>query len=80
MLSYAYGELRRSVYRDLEEESFDNIYSLFAAILSQGISYQLKQGLYREYEEKRKGRTWNLFGDGYTCPGPWETGCTVGGL
>lgn len=39
MLSYAYGELRRSVYRDLEEESFDNIYSLFAAILSQGISY-----------------------------------------
>lgn len=54
MLSYAYGELRRSVYRDLEEESFDNIYSLFAAILSQGISYQLKQGLYREYEEKRE--------------------------
>ena len=54
MLSYVLPDLRRSVYRDLEEEPFDNIYSLFAGILEKGISYQLKQGLCREYEEKRE--------------------------
>ncbi|WP_416177218.1 5-methylcytosine-specific restriction endonuclease system specificity protein McrC [Dialister sp.] len=54
MLSYVLPDLRRSVYLDLEKEPFDNIYSLFAGILEKGVSYQLKQGLYREYEEKRE--------------------------
>ena len=49
MLSYAFTTLRESVYEDVQKETFDSIYNLFAAILSKGISLQLKQGLYREY-------------------------------
>ena len=49
MLSYAFSTLRESVYEDVQKESFDSIYNLFAAILSKGIGLQLKQGLYREY-------------------------------
>ena len=49
MLSYAFTTLRESVYEDVQKESFDSIYNLFAAILSKGIGLQLKQGLYRDY-------------------------------
>lgn len=49
MLSYAFTTLRESVYEDVQKETFDSIYNLFAAILSKGIGLQLKQGLYREY-------------------------------
>lgn len=49
MLAYAFQELKQNNYADIEGEAFDNIYDLFAEILSRGISYQLKQGLYREY-------------------------------
>lgn len=49
MLSYAFRELNRGVYEDIEKEDFENIHNLFAAILVKGLSKQLKQGLYREY-------------------------------
>jgi len=49
MLAYAFQELRQNNYAEIEGEKFDDIYDLFAEILSRGISYQLKQGLYREY-------------------------------
>lgn len=47
MLSYAFQILNQSTYDDLAVEEFDEMYSLFAAILSKGIGLQLKQGLYR---------------------------------
>ncbi|MCD2137900.1 5-methylcytosine-specific restriction endonuclease system specificity protein McrC [Salinicoccus halitifaciens] len=49
MLSYAFSVLKQSNYDEIEGEDFDNIHNLFAAILSKGLSQQLKQGLYREY-------------------------------
>ncbi len=49
MLAYAFQELRQNNYAEIEGETFDDIYDLFAEILTRGISYQLKQGLYREY-------------------------------
>lgn len=52
MLSYAFQTLRLSNYKDIATEPFDNIHNLFAAILNKGIGQQLKQGLYREYQNK----------------------------
>ena len=49
MLSYAFTTLNQGGYEDVATEKFENIHNLFAAILSKGISRQLKQGLYREY-------------------------------
>ena len=49
MLSYAFTTLNQGGYEDVATEDFDNIHNLFAAILSKGISRQLKQWLYREY-------------------------------
>lgn len=54
MLAYAFQELRQNNYAEIEGETFDDIYDLFAEILARGISYQLKQGLYREYVAKRE--------------------------
>lgn len=52
MLSYAFQELRQNNYVEIEGETFENIYDLFAEIMAIGISSQLKQGLYREYVDK----------------------------
>ncbi|MCD8116605.1 MAG: 5-methylcytosine-specific restriction endonuclease system specificity protein McrC [Oscillospiraceae bacterium] len=52
MLSYAFQTLRQSDFDDMLTEEFDNVQNLFAAILSKGIGRQLKQGLYREYQNK----------------------------
>ena len=52
MLTYAFQELRRNNYDDISKEDFEYIQDLFAEILYKGISYQLKQGLYREYIER----------------------------
>lgn len=49
MLTYAFQQLRQNNYEKIACEEFDNIYDLFAEILSKGISGQLKQGLHREY-------------------------------
>lgn len=49
MLAYAFQELRHNNYVEIEGEDFKEIYDLFAEILIKGISFQLKQGLHREY-------------------------------
>ncbi len=52
MLSYAFQVLREQGYNSIETERFDNVADLCAAILSKGVSLQLKRGLRREYLEK----------------------------
>ncbi len=54
MLSYAFQVLKQSNYDDVSTETFDHAEDLFAAILSRGISRQLKQGLYRTYITKNE--------------------------
>ena len=49
MLTYAFKELRHNNYEYIAGEDFDNVYDLFAEILSKGVSYLLKQGLHKEY-------------------------------
>ena len=49
MLAYAFQELKQNNYAEIDGEDFDEIYDLFAEILIRGISFQLKQGLHREY-------------------------------
>lgn len=49
MLTYAFKELKHNNYEYIEGEYFDNIYDLFAEILSKGISYLLKQALHKQY-------------------------------
>ncbi|MEE3487589.1 MAG: 5-methylcytosine-specific restriction endonuclease system specificity protein McrC [Bulleidia sp.] len=49
MLSYAFISLKKEEDERIAGEDFDHALDLFAAILSKGISRQLKQGLYREY-------------------------------
>lgn len=49
MLSYAFKDLKHNNYERIDKEKFDNIYDLYAAILSLGISYLLKHGLHKEY-------------------------------
>lgn len=49
MLSYAFRVLNEQGYKDIATEQFNNAAELCAAILSKGISIQLKRGLDREY-------------------------------
>ena len=49
MLAYAFQALRQNHYEKIASEEFEDVYDLFAEILSKGVSQQLKQGLYREY-------------------------------
>ena len=49
MLSYAFHVLNEQGYKDIATEQFDNVAELCAAILSKGISVQLKRGLSRDY-------------------------------
>ena len=49
MLSYAFQELRRNNYADIAGEDFNNVHDLFAEILVHSVSFQLKQGLHKEY-------------------------------
>lgn len=51
MLSYAFQALKREEYDDIAGEKFEDLYNLFAAILSKAISGQIKTGLYRTYIE-----------------------------
>ena len=52
MLAYAFTNLTRADYKKISAEEFDNLHNLFAAILSKGISDQLKHGLYLQYTNK----------------------------
>lgn len=49
MLSYAFQELMKNNYEEIAGEDFEEIYDLFAEILTRGVSSQLKQGLHRTY-------------------------------
>lgn len=51
MLAYAFQQLKQNNYEDIAGEKFDEIHDLFAEILARGISFQLKQGLHKEYIE-----------------------------
>lgn len=54
MLSYAFTTLRQSDDDKIDTERFEDIHNLFAAILAKGIGRQLKQGLYREYINRKE--------------------------
>ena len=54
MLSYAFTTLNQGGYENVATEEFDNLHNLFAAILAKGIGKQLKQGLYREYLNRKE--------------------------
>ena len=41
MLTYAFKELKHNNYEYISGENFDNIYDLFAEIISKGMSYLL---------------------------------------
>lgn len=49
MLSYAFRVLNEQGYKSIQTEQFHNVAELCAAILTRGVSYQLKRGLGREY-------------------------------
>ena len=49
MLAYAFQVLNEQGYRNIATEDFENTAELCAAILSRGISIQIKRGLGREY-------------------------------
>ena len=49
MLSYAFQVLNEQGYKNIATEQFNNVTDLCAAILTKGISVQLKRGLGREY-------------------------------
>ncbi|MBE6371633.1 MAG: 5-methylcytosine-specific restriction endonuclease system specificity protein McrC [Lentisphaerae bacterium] len=53
MLTYAFSDLHQSCMEDIAVEKFDNIHDLFASILVNGISLQLKRGLHRTYLERQ---------------------------
>ena len=52
MLSYAFQVLTEQGFKKIETEEFENVAELCAAILTKGVSLQLKRGLGREYIEK----------------------------
>ena len=54
MLSYAFSTLHQDEYESIATEEFENLHNLFAAILAKGISWQLKQGLYRDYQNRQE--------------------------
>lgn len=54
MLSYAFTSLNQGEYENIAAEEFENIHSLFAAILAKGIGKQIKQGLFRDYIKFQK--------------------------
>ena len=54
MLSYAFTILNQGEYDQIAAEEFDHLHNLFAAILAKGICRQLKQGLYREYVNRKE--------------------------
>ena len=52
MLTYAFRVLHQTNYEKIEAESFDRIDNLFAAIIDGGLTQLLKQGLYKEYQNR----------------------------
>ena len=58
MLAYVCDALTLSEFKDMEkEEDFENIYDMFASVLEQRISFQLRRGLHREYRSNTEEMT-----------------------
>lgn len=55
MLCYAYKDLQEQGTVSVDPEEFENIHQLMADIIIRGVSYQLKKGLFRNYEEHMEG-------------------------
>ncbi|HEL0590400.1 5-methylcytosine-specific restriction endonuclease system specificity protein McrC [Streptococcus equi subsp. zooepidemicus] len=49
MMAYAFQTLNEQGYKDVATEQFNNVAELCAAILTKGVSLQIKRGLGREY-------------------------------
>ena len=54
MLSYAFQVLNEQGFKSIEMEEFNNVAELCAAILSKGVSLQLKRGLGHDYVNKKE--------------------------
>lgn len=54
MLAYAFQVLNEQTYRNLATEEFANTADLFAAILTKGISSQIKRGLGKAYVQQEE--------------------------
>lgn len=54
MLSYVFDYFQEDSYKKIQGEDFENVKDLFAALLIKDVSRQLKQGLYKDYVEKRE--------------------------
>lgn len=54
MLAYAFQVLNEDGYRNVATEQFNNVAELCAAILTKGVSLQLKRGLGRDYISETK--------------------------
>ena len=54
MLAYAFQVLNEQTFRNLATEEFSNTADLFAAILSKGISTQIKRGLGKSYVQQEE--------------------------
>lgn len=54
MLAYVYCDLNKKQYDCLAVENFEDIEDLLTSILIKGVNYQLKKGLYTDYQEKRR--------------------------
>lgn len=58
MLAYAFKNVKNDWFdymiENLKNEKFEHIYDFFAHILDEGIGRQLKQGLYREYLNRKE--------------------------
>lgn len=52
MLAYVYCDLNKKQYAHLAVENFEDIEDLLTSILIKGVNYQLKKGLYTDYQEK----------------------------
>ncbi|MCK8622544.1 5-methylcytosine-specific restriction endonuclease system specificity protein McrC [Prevotella sp. E13-27] len=52
MLAYAFRYFRFNIYEEIKGEKFENNHDLFSEILIRGVSYQIKQGLYKTYVNK----------------------------
>lgn len=57
MLAYAAQQPRFIGINEIDSENFEEIHDLFAWILLRGMSYQLKQGLHREYVNVKENRS-----------------------
>ncbi len=51
MLAYAFRILNKTDISKVGTEEFDNIYDMFAVMITRGINYQIKKGINREYIE-----------------------------